>query len=60
MADDKTKMDERDRSRVAAGEDYEVRYFADRHGITMDKARDLIRRFGNDREQLEKEASRLA
>ncbi len=60
MADDKTKMDARDRSRIAAGEDCEVRCFANRHRITMDKARELIKRFGNDREELEKEASRLA
>lgn len=59
MPDDKTKMDQRDRSRVAGGEDYEVRHFAERHGISMDKARELIQKHGNDREMLDREASRL-
>jgi Protein of unknown function (DUF3606) len=60
MAHDKPKMDERDRSRVAADQDYEVRYFAERHGISMDQARDLIWQYGNDWDRLKKEASRLA
>ncbi|TKB28976.1 MAG: DUF3606 domain-containing protein, partial [Mesorhizobium sp.] len=38
MADDKTKTDSRDRSRVAGGEDYEVRHFAEEAGITPDQA----------------------
>ncbi len=59
MPDDKTKMDQRDRSRVAEGEDYEVRHFAERHGISMDKTRELIQKHGNDREKLDREASRL-
>jgi hypothetical protein len=60
MADDKSKRDERDRSRVAAGQDYEVQHFAERHGITIDHARELIRKHGNDRDRLDEEASRLA
>lgn len=60
MPDDKTKMDQRDRSRVAGGEDYEVRHFADKHGIPMDKARELIEKYGNDRETLDREAARVA
>lgn len=60
MPDDKTKLDQRDRSRVAGGEDYEVRHFADKHGISMDKARELIEKYGNDRETLDREAARIA
>lgn len=60
MPDDKTKMDQRDRSQVAGGEDYEVRYLAERHNISMDKARELIRKHGNDRATLDEAASRLA
>ena len=33
MSDDKSKTGAQDRSRVAAGQDYEARYFAERHGI---------------------------
>ncbi|MER9122948.1 DUF3606 domain-containing protein [Mesorhizobium sp. M0959] len=53
MADDKTKTDSRDRSRVAGGgEDYEVHHFADEAGITPDQARTLIKRHGTDRKVL--------
>ena len=37
MADDKSKQDNRDRSRVAAGEDYEVQHLADTTGITTEQ-----------------------
>lgn len=56
MADDKNKQDNRDRSRVAGGEDFEVRYFAQEAGITEEQARTLIRRHGNDRARLMEEA----
>ena len=59
MADDKSKMDKRDRSRVAAEEDYEVRFFAQEAGISLDQARELIERHGNDREALNEAAARL-
>ena len=59
MADDPNKQDYRDRSRVAGEEDYEVQYFAEQNGISLDQARDLIGRFGNDRATLEREARKL-
>lgn len=59
MADDPRKEDNRDRSRVSGSEDYEVRYFAEQNGISTEQARDLIRRFGNDRETLNREAQKL-
>lgn len=52
MADDKTKTDFRDRSRVSGEEDYEVRHFAEEAGISVEQARTLIQRHGNDRETL--------
>ncbi|HWK68255.1 MAG TPA: DUF3606 domain-containing protein [Rhizobiaceae bacterium] len=58
MADDKTKRDQRDRSRVAQEEDYEVAYFASRHGISQDEARELVKKHGNNREELERAVSR--
>ena len=59
MADDKSKRDNRDRSKVAGGEDYEVRYLAEKTGISSAEARDLVDRFGNDRELLLNQAQRL-
>ena len=54
MTEDKSKQGSGDRSRVAGGEDYEVQHFAERHGISPDKARRLIMEHGNDRAKLEK------
>jgi cell division septum initiation protein DivIVA len=59
MPDDKTKVGEPDRSRVAADQDYEVAYFATKCGISRDQVRDLIARVGNDREKLEQAAQQL-
>jgi glycerol-3-phosphate dehydrogenase len=56
MPDDKSKTDNRDRGRVATGEDYEVQYLAQQTGLTSEQARTLIRRYGNDREKLIQEA----
>jgi hypothetical protein len=51
MADNKSKTDGRDRSRVAGGQNYEV---------SRPQARELIRKHGNDRNTLEREANKLA
>jgi hypothetical protein len=59
LADDKTNRGEPDRSRVSGSEDYEVQYFARETGITPDEARELIRKHGNDRETLTREAKKL-
>jgi hypothetical protein len=59
MPDDKTKVGEPDRSRVATCQDYEIQYFAEKHGLSVRQVRDLIARFGNSRDKLEKEAQRL-
>jgi hypothetical protein len=34
MTDDKTKVGEPDRSRVSGDQDYEVRYLAEKHGLS--------------------------
>ena len=59
MSDDKTNRGEPDRSRVAGEEPYELEYFANKHGITTDQARDLIKKHGNDRAALDEAAARL-
>ncbi len=59
MADDKTKVGGADRDRVAGGQEYEVAYFADKHGITKAQAEELIKRVGNDREKLDAAARDL-
>lgn len=59
MADDPNKKDYGDRDRVAAEQDYEVRYFAKENGITEEQVRELIARHGNMREDLEREAQKF-
>ncbi|RWB91166.1 MAG: DUF3606 domain-containing protein [Mesorhizobium sp.] len=59
MADDKSKTDSRDRDRVAGDEEYEVGYFASKFGLSIPQVRELIAKYGNDRETLEAEAKRL-
>jgi hypothetical protein len=61
MVDDKTKKDRRDRAQVAAGEEYEIRrYLLQKAGTRKREALELIRRFGNDRGELLREARKLA
>ena len=59
MADDKTIVGARDRGRVPGSEEYEVRRFAERHGISTDEVRDLIARVGSSScDALEREAGK--
>ena len=59
MADDRSNRGGRDRNRVAAGQGYELGYFARKHGISRDQARELISRVGNVRAKLNAAAERL-
>lgn len=59
MADDTSKVGARDRSRVAGGEDYEVRHFAEANGISVAQAEQLIAQHGNNREELERAAQQM-
>jgi hypothetical protein len=59
VADDKTKRGADDRRRVSPGQGYEVSYFARKHRISAQQARDLIARVGTDREKLNAAAAKL-
>jgi hypothetical protein len=59
MADDKTKEDPQDRSRVAGEEGYQVEYLAETTGITRTQAIALIKKHGHDRATLVREARKL-
>jgi hypothetical protein len=48
-----------DRSRVAASDPSEVRYFANKHGLTSEQVLDLIKQFGNDRATLEAQVTSI-
>jgi iron-sulfur cluster repair protein YtfE (RIC family) len=53
MVDDLSKTGAGDRDTVAAGETYEVDYFARKHDLTREETRALIAEVGNDRKTLE-------
>jgi hypothetical protein len=59
MPDDPSNRGAQDRARVAGGQEYEVRHFAERHGITIEQAEQLIDAHGNSREVLDRAAERL-
>jgi hypothetical protein len=46
MPDDKTKVEEPDRSRVSAYQVYEVRQLAEKHCLSPTQIRELITRVG--------------
>ena len=46
MADDKSKVGREDRARVSGSEDYEVTDLAQKHGITAQRAREIIAEAG--------------
>jgi hypothetical protein len=48
-----------DRSRVAASDPSEVRYFGKKHGLTDEQVKDLIKQHGNDRKTLEDAVARM-
>ena len=58
MSDDKAQQG-RDRNTVAGGEPYEVRHFAEKHGISVEQAQQLIDRIGNDRDELDAAAEQM-
>ena len=59
MADTRSKRGSPNRRKIANSEPYEVGYFAQKHDISRQQARELIRRIGNDRDKLNAAASKL-
>jgi hypothetical protein len=59
MADDKSNVGGADRRTVAGDEPYEVEYFARKHGLSAQQARELINKHGNDRAALDAAAESM-
>jgi hypothetical protein len=53
MADDKNIRDQRDRSRVAGDEDYEIDYLVEKTGASREEVQRAIKAVGNNREKVE-------
>lgn len=54
MADDKTLRGPQDRSRIALGEDYEVRYWTEKFGVSKDQLADAVKAVGNSADAVER------
>jgi Mor family transcriptional regulator len=59
MANDKTKTYFRDRELLSGEDGYEVASFAREFQLTIPEVRELIRKHGNDRATLQREAMSL-
>ena len=47
MADDKSKRGGQDRERINMGEDYEVRYWTEKFGVSEQRLRDAVDKVGD-------------
>ena len=47
MTDDRTKKGIQDRTRINANEDYELRYWSERFGVTQDQLKTAVNKVSN-------------
>jgi hypothetical protein len=57
MSDNKQMQDGRDRAKVNSEEPYEVSYFAQKHGLSASKAREILDKAGPSRRVADEMAS---
>jgi hypothetical protein len=53
MSDDKTKTGGQDRTRISLSEDYEVRDWAKKFGVTVDELKAAVKAVGNEAKAVE-------
>ncbi len=53
MSDDKKKPGGQDRTRISLSEDYEVRDWADKFGVSADEVRAAVKAVGNEAKAVE-------
>lgn len=53
MSDDKTKTGGQDRTRISVSDDYEVRDWAKKFGVTADELKAAVKAVGNDAKAVE-------
>ena len=58
MADDKTNRGSQDRSRINLSEDYEVRYWTDKFGVSKVELAAAVREMGSSTDAVEKKLRR--
>lgn len=55
MSDDKTNTGNPDRQRISLSEDYEVRDWAEKFGVSEDRLRKAVEKVGNQADDVERE-----
>ena len=55
MSDDKTRSGGQDRERISLSEDYEVRDWAAKFGVTEQALRDAVARVGDNSDEVQRE-----
>ncbi len=60
MSDDKNLRGPRDRNRINLNEDYEVRYWTQKLGVTEERLRELVREYGNSPEKIREALGKAA
>jgi hypothetical protein len=55
MTDDRTKKGMQDRTRINPSEDYELRYWSEKLGVTQDQLKAGVKKVGNSDSAVEKE-----
>jgi stage III sporulation protein SpoIIIAA len=55
MTDDRTKKGIQDRTRINTNEDYELRYWSEKFGVTQDQLKAAVNKVGNSVSAVEKE-----
>ena len=55
MSDDKSETGNPDRQRISLSEDYEVRDWAEKFGVSEDRLRQAVEKVGNQADDVERE-----
>ena len=58
MSDDLTNKGPQDRSRINTHEDYEVRYWSNKFGVSADRLKAAVNKVGNSAKAVEEELRR--
>lgn len=58
MSDDKSKKGPQDRSRISTSEDYEVRYWCEKFGVTAEELKAAVKKVGNSAAAVERELAK--
>ena len=58
MSDDKSETGDPDRQRISLSEDYEVRDWAEKFGVSEDRLRKAVEKVGNQADDVRRELGR--